>query len=319
MRLLFSTVMLLTLAACAKNVPVPTPDLPLTGAAVTQPITQANPVERALGMFPAPDGTPLFEQWWRPAQPTSALVLVHGLKDHSTRYDGFAHTAAAAGMAVFAFDLRGHGRSGGAPVSIKSFDEYISDLTAFLERTQERQPGVPLFLIGHSMGGAIALGTVIQQQPALRGLILSAAALKPGADVSPLLIAVTRKLGSLFPTLGVLDLPDEKFSRDPATSAQDKADPLIHHEAGPARTAAELLNIMERNMSQCAQVTTPLLILHGTADVITNPVGSQELEKCAASKDKTLKSYAGLYHDLLHEPERSLVTQDIMAFVAAHK
>jgi alpha-beta hydrolase superfamily lysophospholipase len=278
-------------------------------------------VEHGVGTVAAPDGTPLFVQWWSPAEkPRGVLVVLHGLKDHSSRYSAFAQGLVRRGFAVHAFDLRGHGKSGGPAVRVESFEDYTGDLDWFVRDVKARHPDVPLFLLGHSMGGAIALATVLDKAPPVDGLVLSAAALKPGADVNPALIAVTAQLGRFLPDLPVLNLDDAAFTRDTSQAQQDGSDVLIHHKPGPARTAAELLATMQRNADRFEKVTLPILVLHGTADRLTNPEGSRELHARAGSADKTLKLYPDCFHDLLHEPvaARAAVVGDVTAWLESH-
>lgn len=232
---------------------------------------------------------------WRPAGEASrgALLIVHGLRDHSARYERFAEKAALRGFAVHAFDLRGHGRSAGERVWVESFDEYVADLAKVAARVPER----PLFIFGHSMGGAIVTLFALERPAEAAGMILSAPALKPGDDVSGFLIALTRLLGAAFPRLPVLALEPALFSRDPEVVLDNESeDPLIERGAGPARTAAELLGALERIGARMAELEAPVLILHGTADRITNPDGSRELHARARSTDKTLALYEGFYH-----------------------
>lgn len=275
-------------------------------------------VAHAEGRFAGSAGVDLFEQSWRPTEPPkAAVILVHGLKDHSDRYAAVAEKLTSHRYAVYAFDLRGHGDSAGDRVWVDSFDEYLADLDVFLQRVREREPGRPIFLFGHSMGGAIVTLYTLTRQPELGGLVLSGAALKPGSNVSGFLIGVTQVLGSVLPRLGVLELDDSQFSRDPAVVASMKADPLVYDGKGPARTAKELLKALVRIQEQWGGLRAPVLILHGAADTITNPEGSKELNLYARSTDKTLKLYDGLYHDLLHEPEKDQVVNDMLQWLDA--
>ncbi len=290
----------------------------MTGPLVGAALSAAAGLVHADGRFAGAGGLSLYEQSWRPAGAVrAAVVIVHGLKDHSDHYGDLARALAADGFAVYAMDLRGHGRSAGDRVWVDSFDDYLDDLDAFVKRVREREPGKPVFLFGHSMGGAIVTLWTLTRQPDLAGVILSGPALQPGAGVNGFLIAVTKLLGSLAPHLRVLDLKDADFSRDPAVVAAMKSDPLILHKPGPARTAAELLRAFERIHAREAELNVPLLDLHGSADKLTNPAGSRELVAKAASKDKTLKIYDGLYHDLLHEPEKAQVMADVIAWIEA--
>jgi alpha-beta hydrolase superfamily lysophospholipase len=255
----------------------------------------------------------LFGQSWRPVgeEPRAALIVVHGLRDHSSRYGELAEHLVAQGFAVHAFDLRGHGRSAGVRVHIDSFDEYLTDLGLFLERVRQREPGRPVFLFGHSMGGAIVTLFTLEKKPEIKGMVLSAPALKPGADVSKALIATTKVIGGVLPNLKVLELDPKQFSRDPAVVKENETDPLIFQEGGPARTASRLLAALNQISERMEEVSTPVLVMHGTADTVTDPEGSKALVKSARSTDKTLKLYEGLFHDLLHEPEKAQVLGDV--------
>jgi len=276
-------------------------------------------VEHRVGSFRGAGELELFARSWRPEGPAiAALIVVHGLRDHSGRYAEAAQALARAGVAVHAFDLRGHGRSPGERVYIERFTEYQEDLGRFLAQVRAREPGVPVFMMGHSMGGAIVTSYVREARPELAGVVLSAAALQPGADLSPLLIRVTKRLGERHPRWRVLRLKPRLFSRDPEVVRENaKTDPLIDRRPGPARTAAELLRTLEQIAGSMEQVRAPLLILHGGADRITDPAGSAALHQRAGSPDKTLKIYPGLYHDLLHEPERALVLAEISSWLLA--
>lgn len=263
--------------------------------------------------FEGTGGLQLFSQSWRPAgeETRAALIVVHGLRDHSSRYAELAEHLVGQGFAVYAFDLRGHGRSEGVRVHIDSFEEYLTDLGIFLERVRKQEPGRPVFLFGHSMGGAIATLFALEKKPDIAGMVLSAPALKPGADVSKALIAMTKVIGGMLPNLKVLELDPKQFSRDPAVVKENETDPLIFQQGGPARTASRLLGALNTISERMEEVSAPLLVMHGTADTVTDPEGSKALAKRASSKDKTLKLYDGLYHDLLHEPEKTQVLGDV--------
>jgi len=281
----------------------------------------AAPPDVVLGeeRFDGKDGVKLLARSWRAGKgaPRATLAVVHGLKDHGDRYAPLGEALARRGFAVHALDLRGHGDSEGDRVRVDDFDDYLDDLDLFLARVRAAEPGRPLFLFGHSMGGAIVALHAIERKPEARGLVLSAPALKPGDDVSGFLIAVTGFLGTVFPTMAVLELEDEAFSRDAAVVEDMRRDPLIYGGAGPARTARELLDALERIGERMEDVETPFLVLHGTDDRLTNPDGSRELWARARSKDRTLRLYGGLFHDLLHEPEKAVVLEDVARWLEA--
>src|SRR5471030_1556118 len=156
----------------------------------------------------------IFEQWWRPANAKvrGALVIVHGLKDHSTRYAELANRLAQHGYAVHAFDLRGFGSSGGRRVYVESFDEYIEDLTSYVDVTRARENGKPIFLLGHGLGGTIALEYVLEKKPQLAGLVLSGTALR--SELSGFKRAMVGALGTFLALLAIFPLDVDHVSQD---------------------------------------------------------------------------------------------------------
>lgn len=302
----------LTLSACAA---------PLYDAS-TAPRFVEKPSREGLvhqsGSFQGGGGVRLFEQSWRPGSEGKAVVVImHGLKDHSSRYAAFAEELVARGYAVYAFDLRGHGYSEGRRVWVDSFEEFVTDLDLFVRRVREREPGKPVFLFGHSMGGAITATFALRRKPDVSGIVLSGAALQVTSDLSAFKIKATRWFGRSNPRLAVFKLPDEDFSRDPKMVAALHDDPAVYHGAGPAHTASELLGAIDHIQQHMEDLELPLLALHGTQDKLTNPDGSKALVSRARATDKTLKLYPGVYHDLLHEPEQAQVRSDITAWLDA--
>ncbi|PTL77624.1 alpha/beta hydrolase [Vitiosangium sp. GDMCC 1.1324] len=262
-------------------------------------------------------GTRLFQQWWRPEgqPPRAVVVVVHGLKDHGSRYEELARRLVARNFAVYAMDLRGHAHSEGPRVDVGTFNDYIEDLDAVIKRVREREPGLPVFLFGHSMGGMIVTRYTLEHPSELAGLITHAPALK--VDVPGIQVASIKFVSALNPNAGLFQLDLDDYSRDPQVVSAAKADPLIHQPAAPVHTARELLRAIERTNAQMEDITLPVLMLHGTADKLTSAEGSKELYRRARSTDKTLKLYPGLYHDLVHEPEKETVLNDITAWLEA--
>jgi alpha-beta hydrolase superfamily lysophospholipase len=272
-------------------------------------------VERGSGHFESKDKLELFQQWWKPrAETRGVLIVMHGLKDHSARYQSLGTAMARQGVAVYAFDLRGHGRSAGRRVAVERFEDYVDDLELFLASVKEREGDKPVFVFGHSMGGAIASMLVATRQPELAGLLLSGPAL--ALDLFPLTMALSVWVGDVLPNLGALKLPNENFSRDKAVVKAIGKDPLVYQDPGPARTAAQLGHGIAVIWKHVDRFTLPLLLLHGTRDLLTAPFGSVELHRRAPASDKTLHIYPGLYHDLLHEPEKDKVLADITSWMS---
>lgn len=284
-------------------------------------LTAAAPaeVEHEAYLFEGSGGVRLFAQHWRPKQGARAvLVVVHGLKDHSNRYAALAERLTAQGFAVHALDLRGHAHSEGIRVYVRQFNDYLADLDRFMAHVRAREAQRPVFLFGHSMGGAIATLYTIDRKPDIAGLALSGAALKYPDDAPGVLRFATRMTSALLPESGVFQLDLDKFSRDPQVVADAKSDPLVYQPGAPARTAAAVLDAISRIQDHMEDVSVPLLAMHGAADKVTPPEGSKELYARARSTDKTLKLYEGLFHDILHEPEKDRVAGDLVAWLTAH-
>jgi acylglycerol lipase len=297
---------LVVVAACAH-----TPNLELRPEAPA-------PAGQEVGTFEAADGTKLWHRKWLPTAPQKGVLIIqHGLRDHGGNYDHLARRAAAAGFAVWAADLRGHARSAGPRVAPKPWRVYIDDFERFIALVARAEPNQPIFLYGHSMGGAIAALTVADKQPApVKGLILSAPVLNLG--VPPMVLAAIRLMGTIAPNLGVLKLDPKAFSTNPAIAEAIVKDPLVEQGAGPASTAAGLAAGAAEIWARVDRLTLPILALHGTADRLTAPSGSRALIEVAPSTDKTLKIYDGFSHDLVHEPKGEQVEDDVLAWLAAH-
>ena len=269
-------------------------------------------IGRGGGSFTGPGGIRLFEHWWRPeGGPRAAVVLVHGLKDHGARYDHVGGWLARRGYAVYALDLRGHGESEGERFFVGSFDEYVEDLGSFVRRVRSREPEKPLFLLGHSMGGAVAGLFVLERGPDLRGLVLSAPALEPAENVSPVLIWLSGIISRFFPRAPVTKVDIKALSHLPEVIEAARKDPFSGKRPAPARTGYEILQAMRRILERTQEIKLPLLVMHGTEDHLTNPQGSQRLFELAGSEDKELKLYEGFYHEILNEPEKERVLGDI--------
>ncbi len=266
------------------------------------------------GWLETPDHVQLFHQLWIPKNtPRAAMVIIHGLAEHSSRYVHVADALAREGIAVAAPDLRGHGRSQGRRAYVPAFDLLLRDVEIYLERVKEEFAGLPLFLFGHSMGGAIvALFGITRQPDFLNGLILSGAALKISDSISPLLVKLSAFLGTVLPWLPTVRLNPDHLSRDTDVVEMYSTDELVYHGGTPARTGREIVRATRRIQEAAEQLTLPVLIMHGTGDQITDFRGSQYLYIHAGSTDKTLKLYDGFYHEILNEPQKHLVLKDLL-------
>ncbi len=259
------------------------------------------------------DGMPLHHRRWLTAgEPKAVLVLVHGLSEHSGRYDDLGRRLSQAGCAVRALDLRGHGLSGGDRAFVRSFTIHMDDVADFLHLVRGDHPNTPLFLFGQSMGGLIVALLAAERDLDVCGVVLSAPALRVSDHVAPMLRRMAGIASLVAPRLAVVRIRSAKLSRATDVVAGFESDPLVFHGYMPTRTAAEILRAAKRVQRRLEAVRLPFLAMHGSGDEVTDPEGSRQLYRRAASSDKTLKIYDGLWHDLFHEPEKEQVTRDLI-------
>jgi alpha-beta hydrolase superfamily lysophospholipase len=272
------------------------------------------------------DGTTLPLYAWRSnaAAPRAAIALLHGHAEHAGRYAAFAADLNAAGIDVYAIDLRGHGRASGRRAWVARFDEYLDDAQALVAHAGAAcaQRATPLFLMGNSMGGTIAALYAIERAPQggvpLAGLLLSSPALAPGRDVPAWMIAASRVISAIWPRFPAMKIDAALLARDAAVVAANRADPLVHHGAIPARTGAELLEAMKRIEAGRARLRMPVLIWHGTEDKLTEPEGSRAFSAQVGSPDRTLTLYEGSYHETLNDLDRQRVIDSMVDWIGRH-
>jgi alpha-beta hydrolase superfamily lysophospholipase len=272
-----------------------------------------------LGPASAGAGAALHWHGWLPeGAPRAVVVLAHGYAEHLGRYEYFAGKLNAAGIAVYALDHWGHGKSDGTYGFVPRFSAFTDGIEALLAEVEARHGDCPRFLIGHSMGGLIAAAHLLTHQAHYAGAILSGPAIKVAEEPSWLLTQVSRLLSRFLPRTGVLALDASGVSRDPAVVAAYRADPLVYTGKMSARLAAEMFGAMATVQSQAAQIELPILLLHGEADSLTAPEGSRFLHAQVSSSDKQLTLYPGLYHEIFNEPERDSVIGDVTTWIAKH-
>jgi alpha-beta hydrolase superfamily lysophospholipase len=260
-------------------------------------------------------GTKLHLRYWRAATPRAVVVIVHGVNSHSGQYLWSGERLAAAGFAVLAYDHRGRGKSEGPRFYIDDVSDYTEDLGTVIALAKAREPGLKVFVLGHSAGGVVSCTWALDHQKEIAGFICESFAYRVPAPAA--VLAIVRFLGKVAPKLPVLKLKMKDFTRDPHALAALEADPLTLNEAQPARTVAALLAATDRMTREIHTLTLPLFILHGTLDKATVPSGSQFFHDSAGSKDKTLKLYEGHFHDLLNDLGKDQVLADIVAWINA--
>lgn len=262
------------------------------------------------------DGLHLFIRSWRPNdKPSATVVIVPGFNSHSGYYGWVGSQFAEKGMAAYAVDLRGRGNSDGERFYVQKFEDYESDVAAAVQLAKSREPGLPVFLLGHSAGGVASCLYTIDHQAELAGFICESFAFEvPAPDFA---LAVFKGIAHLAPHAHVLALKNKDFSRDPQVVKAMDEDPLVGHETQPSQTLSAMVRADERLKKSFPLITLPVLILHGTADKATRPSGSQHFYENAGSKDKTLKLFEGHFHDLLNDVGKEEVMAEIQSWIAA--
>jgi len=261
----------------------------------------------------------IYFQYWLPEEKTKAVLLVaHGLAEHSGRYKNIVDHFVPKGYAVWALDYRGHGKSEGRRTYVERFDEYLMDLKKFFDIVKKESGSHKIFLVGHSLGSTLAIPYVIEHQKDLDGLIVSGSSLIQTETVSPILISLAGVISSILPKMGVTVIDASTISKDPAVIDNYVKDPLVFRGKIPARTGAELVRMWRTLPEQMPKIELPILIMHGSSDRLSDPEGSRLLYQRVSSKDKTLKIYDGLYHEIFNEPEHQKVFADMELWLDKH-
>jgi len=264
-------------------------------------------------------GVSLYWQGWRRASPpTGVLMICHGLGEHSGRYRTVVDTLVPDGWAVYGLDLRGHGRSAGRRAHLDGYPDWLADLAAFRRLVVSRHPDLPAFLLGHSMGGQIALAYALEHQDDLRGLVLSAPVLASNA-VPQAAVPVLRALAKVAPTLRPAGIDPTKISKDPDVVAAYQADPLVHHGHPTLGLSAALFGQFDVLPERARALRVPVLMQYGTLDELVDASGFRRLESTWGSPDRTVRRYEGLWHEIYNEPEREAPLQDLREWLSAHR
>jgi len=272
-------------------------------------------VDSSDGSFQSGSGANIFYRCWAPAEPRAVLLLAHGLAEHSGRYGDFASFFADAGIATYALDFPGHGRSDGKRGHVRDFQEYTEALGALLSLAREAHPDIPFVLFGHSMGGLIAADFLLQHQSEFVAAVLTGAAIQSPQQPSSIVIFINRVIASVMPRLGVLRLDASGISRDPQVISDYENDPLVYRGKATAGLVTALFSAMKRVVENATSIRLPMLIMHGSVDSLTAVEGSKLLHDSISSEDKKIVIYDGLYHEILNEPERKNVMADILQWL----
>lgn len=258
---------------------------------------------------------------WEPEdRPKAAIALVHGLGDHTGRYEQVARVMTDAGYTLVGFDLRGHGQSGGIRGHFPSLGAVMTDIDQFLGILAQRYPEQPRFLYGHSMGGLLVLTYALMYQPEVKGVIATSTGLRSPIHEQRVKAMAARLAGSLLPTVLIPSgLETAHISQDPSVVQAYRADPLTHDRVSLGLGKAGL-HATDYVWSHAEEFSLPLLIMHGSADRVTYASGSKGFARLASknNRDVTWKLWNGLYHELHHEPQREAVLQVIVDWLDEH-
>ncbi|MGB9639581.1 MAG: lysophospholipase [Anaerolineales bacterium] len=264
--------------------------------------------------FRTMDGLEMFSQSWLAETDSKTFIcLIHGLGEHSSRYKAVAERLTSEGFNLVGFDLRGHGRSAGARGDTPSFEAYMQDIEVFREEVNRRYAPKNEFLYGHSLGGLLLLNYLIRQKPAVKGAICSAAGLRTSLTQQRMKLWFVNIFGKIMPKLSIATGLDARMlSHDPIVVERYRKDPLVHGVV-TLRMALETLPAIQIVFDQAQTIKVPMLILHGSADQLSYPSGSQELARKVPNNEFHL--YEGLFHEIHNEPQKEEVFQTILAWL----
>ncbi len=277
------------------------------------------------GTFKGVKGLKIFYQAWIPHIPKAVVLFLHGITEHSGRFPYLVEVLVANNYAMYADDHRGHGKSEGKRVHVESFDDYVEDERRLLDIITEKHPNLPIIMVGYSLGAAItfAFARKYQDQNLLQGIVL--VGIPSSVKISIFLRFLAKFLSILRPGMRYGDVEYTLFSRDPKLAESYENDPLVFKEkytVGLGHGIVKIANGMQKNASE---LTLPVLIQCGSADrmyeIFNARIDESEFDSILTMvKDKAIKIYDGLYHEIYNELEedRKIVLKDLMEWLDNH-
>ncbi len=268
-------------------------------------------VSAADGSFRSTDGLNLFYRCWTVPQPRAICLLVHGIAEHSGRYEHLARALTAQGFSVWMLDHRGHGRSEGLRGDCRSLQEFVEDLRLLAQQARIGTQRLPLLLVGHSLGGLIALSFCARYPEEVHAVAVSSPSLKLTHETPPWKVALVTATSRVLPTFPFQNGVNPKnLCRDPQVVETYMKDPQVHHVL-TARCAVALRDAMRESLELARQIKVPCLILQAGADEVCDPSTAAEFARRADGNGIALRRYDGFYHELFNEPERARVIGDL--------
>lgn len=265
--------------------------------------------------FLSDDFSLFIHQWYSDFPPKGIVFFVHGMVEHSGRYEEWGRFLARNGFDVYAIDQRGHGRSDGARLWMRRFTDLIGDFCLFVRKGAAQFPDLPVFIAGMSMGGGVAIRSapVLQKSvPNFAGTILIAAAIKTHPYIYPVLRFFAPFFNALMPRLRILKPGIGGLAVSPKVREEFRNDPLVSRDRMTVRFGWENVKALKVNRRCAAEIVSPTLICQGAADMIVAPDGAEEFFRNLAASDKTLKIYPDFGHDVLHEEGHEAAWNDIL-------
>ncbi len=267
--------------------------------------------------FIAADHCALYSEYTLPdTEPRALVLIVHGYAEHSGRYRHVVEALVNAGYGVHTLDHRGHGKSEGLRAYVEAIDLLVSDLRRFIGMIRSEHPNHLFYVLGHSMGALISFNYALRHQDTLNGMILSALPIHPNANIPDSVVKIAYALNNFVPRLALArTVPPEYLSRDPAVTEAYKNDPLNYTGLMRVRTGISIDQAAQTAIRDMSSITIPTLFLHGGADRIARPSGSETAYAQISSVDKMLKIYPNLYHEIFNEPEKETVLNDMIGWL----
>jgi len=265
-------------------------------------MTQQNEIT---GIFSGHNGLSIFYRHQQAVPERARMVIAHGLGEHSGRYAHVIDRLVKMGISVWAMDHRGHGKSEGNRGHIQSFGEYIFDLKQMITIAQKEMPAsMKFFLMGHSMGGCMALFFAQTHPKMISGVIASSPGLRPSMKVPAFKSAMGRLMSSIWPKLEFnSELISAHLSHDDSVVAAYDNDPLVHRKV-TARWFTEYMAAMGMTIQDASKINMPILMQVAGDDRLVDPITSKIFFENVISKDKTLHFYEVLFHEIYNECEK---------------
>ncbi|XP_041445303.1 monoglyceride lipase L homeolog isoform X4 [Xenopus laevis] len=265
------------------------------------------------------DGQHIFSRYWKPSgSPRALMFIVHGAGEHCCRYDDLAQILTALNFLVFSHDHVGHGQSEGERMTIHDFHIFVRDNIQHLDLMKKQYPDLPIFMCGHSMGGAIAILTVDERPDDFSGLILISPLVLPSPQsATSFKVFAAKLLNYVLPNLSLGSIDPSFVSRNKKEVEAYTTDPLVYHGGMKVSFGVQLLNATSRVEKALPLFKVPVLLFHGTLDKLCDIRGSHVMIDTIQSEEKTLKVYEGAFHALHKElPEvTSSVFQEIESWL----